>query len=800
MNDLRFALRMLAKKPAFTLMVLLTLALGIGANTAIFSVVNAVLLDPLPYKNSDRLVVLWARHAQMEDDRVQISYPDFSDMREQSGVFENAAAILRDQWTLSGDGDPIRVDGLRVSTSFFRLLGVEAEVGRTFLPEEDQEGRDQIAILSNELWKSRYGSDPGIAGRQIKLGDGNYTVIGVMPGGFDLEFPSSSVDVWVPLSDRNQFAGNRQVFTFQIVARLKDDVSLDQAQAALSAVGNRLEQSYPQSNTGRSFHFLSLRDQLIGDVRPLLLMLMCAVGMVLLIACANIANLLLVRANMRRKEMAIRSALGANRWRLIRQMLTESLLLAVAGGAVGLLMADWIIDALRSSSGAAIPRAGEIGIDARALGFTLGLSTLTGIFFGLLPALAASRVELTHTIKEGEPASGRSRLRGFFVVGEVSLAQMLLIGAGLLAMSLVSLLWVNPGFDEKNAMTFRVSLPADRYREKHQVTGFYRQLAERIQSLPGVQSVGIVSSLPLSEQNTGSALSIQGRPLQPGEQPPTIGWQFASPGYFSAMGIPLIRGRDFAEQDIENPNHVTIIDETMARRHFAGEDPIGKRVYYGLPGAQEHWHEIIGVVGSVRHASLDADPSPRAYDLLGQSWDRQISFVVRTEGDATGIAATARSAAQSLDSETPVYGVATLEELASRSTARRRFTMFLVGSFAALALLLAGTGIYGVISYSVVQRTREIGIRLALGASRSDVLRLVARQGMSLALVGIATGLAGAFALTRLMQTLLFEVSPNDPATFALVSSLLFVIALVACFVPARRAARVDPMIALRYE
>ena len=809
LQDLFYGFRRLKTTPVFTAIAVLTLALGIGANTAIFSVIDGVLFRSLPYKDSERLVLVWGKHAGRGEELQQVSFLDFSDIRNRNDVFDETAAMFVRSFTLSGEGQAERVRGLLVSANIFRLLGVEAAHGRTFLLEEGRPGNDKVVVLSHRLWQNRFGADSNIIGKSVTINDESRTVTGVLPQGFDLEFPldrSFSIkdnDLWMPLASDHNMAGNRAVFTYEVIAKLKAGVTVDQARSNLAVIGQQLEQAHPESNKGRAFDLVPLLDQVVGNVRSMLFILLATVGAVLLIACVNLANLLLGRAAMRRKEIAIRSALGAGRWRIVRQLLTESLLLALAGGMAGVILALWAVDLLVSFQGVELPRAEEISIDGRVMGFTLGLSILTGLLFGLLPALTATRYDLQGMLKEGGQkagVSGHKRLRGLLIVSEIAMAFVLLAMAGLLTKSFYSLLNVNPGFKTERALTFVVSPPAARFSKATQVAEFYKQLLTGLESLPGVVSAAAVSSLPLSGHNTGSAVRVEGRTLSRGEQPPGIGWQFTLPGYFRTMGIPILQGRDFSEEDISRSQHVTIINEALAREVFPGENPIGKRVTYGVPGPQTDWHEIIGIVGDAHHQSLDEMPRPRGYDLLGQSSGLSMSLIIRASGDPATLAGAARQKVQELEPGAPVYMMETMYDLIARSTASRRFSMLLVGGFALISLILAAVGIYGVLSYIVSQRTHEIGIRIALGAGHGRILSLIVGQGFALTLIGTAIGWAAALLLTRFLSSLLFEISPTDTGTLATITLILISTALLACYIPARRAAKVDPMEALRYE
>jgi putative ABC transport system permease protein len=809
-QDLRYGARMLLKQPGFTLIAVITLALGIGANTGVFSVIDGVLFRALPYADPERLVLIWGKHAQQGEQQQQVSYLDFADIGQQRDIFEETAAMFLQSLTLSEQGGAERFRGLLVSANLFRLLGVEAIRGRTFLPAEGEPGNDKVVVISHRLWQNRFGAAEDIIGRKLRVNDESLTVVGVLPAGFDLEFPLTPSfriednDLWLPLTRAHRQAGSRGIYTYEVIARLQQGVELSQARAALKALGQGLQQAYPDSNQGRSFDLVPLQEQMIGDVRPLLLVLLAAVGAVLLIACVNVANLLLSRASIRQKEIAIRAALGAGRGRLARQLLTESLLLSLLGGVAGLLLAWWLVDALLNFPGLNLPRAEAVGIDARVLGFSFGLALLTGLLFGALPALMAARPNLQQVLKDGggrmTAGVGSRRWRNCLIVAEVSLAFLLLVGAGLLTRSFVSLLNVKVGFNTDRLLTFAVSLPAARASQTPQRVGFYQQLQTQLASLPEVEAVGIVSSLPLSGHNNGTTVSVERRVLTAGERPPNIGWQSAAAGYFETLGIPILRGRNFTAADAARTQRVALINESLARRVFPNEDPIGKRVSFGTPRTQADWREIIGVVGDARHHTLETEPEPRGYDLFEQSSSASMFVVLRPASDPVRLAQAARNRVRELEPEAPVHLLATMDELVARSAAARRFSMLLVGGFALIALLLAAVGIYGVLSFAVSERRQELGIRLALGAKPSDVLRLVMQQALALTLTGILIGLAGSLLLTRFMAKLLYGVSPADPRTLLLVAVALALVALLAAYLPARKAAQVDPMIALRCE
>jgi putative ABC transport system permease protein len=797
---------MLAQKPGFAAAAVLALALGIGANSAIFSVVNAVLLRSLPYEEPNQLLIVQSTRRQDSGRSGSSSYPDFADWKGQNQVFDEMAAFRSKGLTLTGAGEPERLQGARVSASFFPLLGVKTSLGRTFLPEEDKPKAERVVVISHGLWQRRFGGDANIIGQSLTLDAQSYTVVGVLAAGFDFPIEIEKADVWSPLALDGQLLEQRGAHFLKVIARLKPGVSPQTAQAEITTIASRLEQQYPEDDTDRIVTLYSLYDHLVGGIRPALLVLLGAVGFVLLIACSNVANLLLARAAARQKEIAIRMALGASRGRIVRQLITESLILAFIGGGAGLLLALWGVESLIALSPANLPRLSGIGVDGWVLGFTLLISVMTGIIFGLAPALKASRPDLNDALKEGgrgstEGFSGR-RLRNLLVVSEMALALVLLISAGLLIRSFLQLQQVNAGFDPANVLTMSVQLPESKYEQGVQVSAFFEQTLERIAALPGVESAGGITTLPLSGNSMRTTFTVQNRPAPVPGQEPLAQLRAVTPGYFRTLRIPLLRGEEFTENYKKDRPGRIIINDTMARRFFPDEDPIGLRLSIGL-GIDDNdptaW-EIIGIVGDVRHASLDAEPIPEMYvPHSQQSWPF-LTLVVRSSSDPMALAGPVRSQILALDNDQPVSGIRSMEGMVSASIAQPRFYLLLLSIFAALALVLATVGIYGVLSYSVTQRMHEIGIRMALGAKQSDVIKLVVGQGMMLALVGVAIGLVSAFVFTRLMSSMLYGVSATDPVTFAALALLLTAVALLASYIPARRATKVDPMIALRYE
>jgi putative ABC transport system permease protein len=802
-NDLRYAIRLQRKNPAFTIVAVIALALGIGANTAIFSVVNTVLLRPLPYKDPERLVMVWEEATKAGYPQDTPTAANFIDWRDQNQTFEGMAAITDDSFNLTGAGDPERLEGQRVSTNLFPLLGVEPQIGRVFTAAEDQPGNERVVLLSYGLWQRRFGGDAGIVGKTLQLNGAGYTVVGVMPVRF--QFPTPDDEAWVPIAFSQEDAANRGRHYLRVVGRIKPNVTLAQAQADVSTIATRLQQLYPQTNTDLGAVITPLHEHLVGDIKPALLILLGAVGLVLLIACANVANLLLARAAVRQKEIAVRVALGARRSRLIRQFLTESVSLSLLGGLAGLAIAYVGLIILKSFIPENISQARAISIDYKVLGFTLLVSLATGLIFGLAPALQSIRFNQAETLKEGgrDAATGGSgkRLRSLLVMAEVAISLVLLIGAGLLINSFLRLRNVDPGFRAENLLTMRVVLPELKYERRVQRSAFYTDLVQRVQSLPGVRSAAVTTNLPLYRQGNSISISIEGRPEPPPGQESIIVTRIISPGYFDTMSIPVLKGRELTDQDTDDSPNVVVISESMARRYWPGEEAVGKRIALGRIQSPDDWMQIVGVVKDVRQFELNADPKPQMYLT-----HRQYGFfdardlVVKTDVDPASMASAVRKAVWEIDKDQPVSNIRTMETILADSIARQRFSMLLLAIFASVALVLAAVGIYGVMSYSVAQRTHEIGIRMALGAQTSAVLKLAVGYGLKLVIAGIAIGLVAAFALTRVMATLLFGVTATDPTTFTLISLLLVAVAAIASYIPARRATRVNPIIALRYE
>ena len=798
-RDIRYGFRSLAKHPGFTAIAVITLALGIGANSAMFSTVNAVLLKPLRYPDSDRIVVLEGVNPAAGITQSNLSIPDIVDWQNQNQVFEQLAGFASGGALLTSGDETERVRAAAVTADFFPLFRTAAIRGRTLQADDSVKGRDPVVVLSYGLWQHRFGGDQNVVGRQVTLSGKSTTIVGVVPAGFD--YPAQS-EVWLPfpIDPADERRDNRSV---NVISRLKPGVTLSQAQAEMDTINQRLAQTYVETNSGWGVKLTNLRERLVGSMRLSLLVLLGAVAFVLLIACANVANLLLARATVRQKEIALRTALGASRWRIVRQMLTESLLLSLLGGASGMLLGVWLTKLLIAVNPPNTPRFDEIKPDAGVFVFTLLLTVITGLVFGIAPALQASRIDLNERLKEGtRSATGggsHNRLRSLMMVSEIALSFMLLVGAGLLIKSFVHLLDVSPGINAESVLTVRVTLPSAKYAEGEPRVQMFRQAIEHVKTLPGVQAAGAVLSLPLGGDtfNVWRALIPEGRPLTP-EEATNANYLVTTPEYFRTLQIPVIAGRAFTDQDTEQTAKVVIVNEKLARQLWPGQNPLGKR--FTIWRDEQFAREIVGVVGDTK-ASLDNEAGQQMYVPYAQdsTWS-VMSLVIRVDGDPTAISGAVRNEIRSLDKGIAVFNVRTMNEVLATSVGPRRTPMLLLSAFAGVALLLATIGIYGVTAYYVTQRTQEIGIRIALGAQVSDVMKLILKGGMALAVVGVGLGLAGAFALTRLMTTLLFGVKPTDAVTFAAVSVCLLVTALLACYIPARRATKVDPLVALRYE
>ncbi len=808
LTDIRYAIRMLLKSPAFTIIAIIALALGIGANTAIFSVVNAVLLRPLPYQTPQELVWLWGTNPQNDIERETASYPDFHDWRQQAQSFTDVAAFSNGAPILGGlDGEPERLRAGLAVGDLFAVLGVEPALGRKFLPEENDEGKHRVVILSHALWQRRFGGDARIIGQQVMINNNQHAIVGVLPETFQDPLPGESqrLEMWLPLAVTANMQQSRRSDFLNVVARLKPGATAKQAQVEMRAIASRLEKQYPNTNTGWGTIVQPLHETITGDVRPALLVLLGAVSVLLLIACANVANLLLARATARQREIAIRAALGASRGRIIAQLLTENVLLSLCGGVLGLLVAYWGMDALLALSPGNIPRLDTIGIDREVLVFTIGVSLLTGLVFGLAPALTVSKLRLNDTLKEGGRSGAEGgtarRLRSGLAVGEIALSFVLLVGAGLLIRSFMQLQDVHPGFSADHLLTVKLSLPTAKYTENQQVVNFYDQLLGRLATQPGVQAVTVTNSLPLDGGGDYVAFTVEGRIPARTDRQPDAESRIVGPDYFRALKIPLQKGRLLEDRDAGGAPDAVVISDTMARKYFGGDDPIGKRITFGDPLANDaEWFTVIGVVGDVRGSALNDEPYAQVYGSYRQSPRRAMTVVIRTAGEPTALVSTVRQQVAALDPQQPLYNVRTAEQVLAASIARPRFNMLLIALLASVALVLAAIGVYGVISYSVTQRTHELGVRMALGASAGNVLKLVVGEGMLLAGIGIGFGILAAVGVTRIMASLLYGVSATDPLTFVSLALLLGGIAFVASYIPARRATRVNPVEALRHE
>jgi putative ABC transport system permease protein len=815
LQDIRYAARRLLRSPGFTLVAVLTLALGIGANSAIFTVVHGVLLRSLPFAEPDQLVAFGTvKHGEVPR-AGSLSPPDFMSLREQAmqerpgspAVLTDAAAISYGGATLTGTGEPLRIDAAWVSASFFELFGAAPVLGRTFSAEENEPGNSAVAVLSHGFWQQQFGGDPGILGQTITMSGVARTVIGVAPPGFG--FPENRT-LWAPLPYGETFSSetdvNRRAQYLSVVGRLRPGVSVEQARAEVRAIAARLEQDFPKTNTNITLAMLPLHEVMVGAVRTPLLILLGAVGFVLLIACANVANLLLARAAARQGEMAVRAALGAERSRLVGQLLTESLLLGLLGGALGLLLAYGGTQLLTTLQPEGIPRLDGITVDLTVVLFTIGIAAATGVLFGLVPALQATRTDLTSALAtSGRGALGGragQRTRSLLVVSEMALAVMLLVGAGLLMRSFVHLQQVDPGFRPEQALALDLELPDRSYPEEAQRIAFFNTLLERIEALPGVSTAGAVNLLPMGEDRFVISFAVRGRPPAPQGEGEALEVRIATPDYFRTMGIPLRQGRAFTEADRADAPQVVLINETTAQRHFAGEDPIGKYIQLGWRQSEERFAggEVVGIVADVRQLGPGEDFLPELYLPYAQAPESEMSIVVRAAGDPLALAGAIRAEVRALDPNLPVTALRTLDQVLSSAVAQPRFYVLLLGIFAAVALVLAAIGIFGVMSYAVVQRTREIGIRIALGAAPGAVLQMVIRRALLLAAGGVVVGLGGSLVVTRVLESLLYGVSTTDPATFLTVAALLTTVAMLAAYLPARRATRVDPMIALRSE
>ncbi len=804
-QDVRYALRQLRKNPGFTTVAVLTLALGIGANTAIFSVVNAVLLRPLPYKEDSRLVVL------LHNGRNPVAPANFVDWRSQNHVFESMGAA--EYWTpnLTGTNNPEKLWALHITSDILPMLGVQPLLGRVFLPEEQDAGKEHEVVLSYRLWQSHFAGDKEIIGRTVALSGETYTVVGVMPREFQFApFWATKAELWAPLALGDR-ASSRGGNSLRIFARLKPGVTLEKARAEMTAITARLDKEYPGTN--RDVAVVSLREKVVGNIRPVLVVLLGAVGFVLLIACANVGHMLLVRGATRQREIAVRSALGARRWEMLRQFLIESLILALAGGVIGILFAIWGVHALPALSPGGIPRVETVRVDGSVLWFALALSVFTGVAFGLAPAWRATAINVSDSLKEGARGSGqgagRDSLRSLLVSSQFAFAVVLLAGAGLMIRTVVALQHVDPGFDPHNVLSMMVGVADTNQVSADRTGAFYQQALQRVSALQGVQSASAINHLPLAGDQWGLSFHVEGRPVERSGERPGATWRVVYPGYFRTMRIPILRGRDITDSDDVRAPGTVVINDYMARRYWPGEDPIGKRITFDDPKSNPYWLTVVGVVKNTVRGNWASPPEEEVFVPYLQNHPylessampfSYVTLVVRTTGDPAAVAPDIRTAIHSIDRSAPISEVQTMEDVVDGATGESRFYMVLLGALATVALVLAAVGIYGVMSYSVSRRTHEIGIRMALGAQGRDVLKLVVFEGILLAMVGVAVGVGGALTLSHLMAGLLYGTRPTDPATLVAVVVLLSGVALAASYIPARRASKVDPIVALRYE
>jgi len=802
-SDIQYALRGIAKRPLFYSLAILTLALGIGANAAIYTVVNGVLLQPLPYPHPERLMMVWTHNPRQGFDKDVGTYPNFEDWRRASQSFERMSAYFGASVTLTGNGDPAQIRGARVTSEFFETMGVGPLVGRAFSAADGLPGGERVVIVAHGLWARRFGTDASIVGRHIVLSGVPHEVIGVMPASFT---HPADAELWMPLAPVGQFQelfGARGSYWLTIIGRLKAGATQPIAQSEMEAIAARLEREYPV-NAGIGVRLVPLHEELVGDVKRPLLILLGAVCFVLLIACANVANLLLTRAASRQRELAIRAALGADRGRLVRQLLTESLVLGVLGGAAGLLLATFSTDLLLMFAPPELPRLSDIAIDRRVLAYAAGASLLTSLLFGLVPALHASRRDSGGSLKEGGRTGTDGRrgglVRAALAVGELAIALVLLVGAGLLIRSFVALNSEDPGFATRGVLALQLQLPSSAYGEPAQIAGFYEQLVERLDALPGIQSAAAGSTLLLSRLPGSASINIEGRPPMAADaRNIPVPYDSVTPEFFSTLQIPLRRGRMFTHADSAQSQPVVMVNETFVRRFFAGEDPLGRRVTFGNPSKPDtRWQTIVGVVADTKRGGFEREPWAETYFPMGQSPESRALVLLRTNGDPLTLVAPAQRAVWSIDRNQAIASIRTVPELLAQRQLNRRFTTLLLGVFAAVALVLAILGTYGVIAHTTAQRTQEIGIRIALGADRETILRMVLIGGLRIAAAGLAIGLFGALALTRVLSGLLFGVGARDPLTFVVVPGALLVVALAACWIPARRAMQVEPVVALR--